>query len=76
MEIFSNLLLGFQTAASAANLVYCLIGVALGTAIGVLPGLGPAATIAMQVSNAMVAVAGLTADDRFACASASRVFIW
>ena len=47
MEIFSNLLLGFQTAASAANLVYCLIGVALGTAIGVLPGLGPAATIAM-----------------------------
>lgn len=47
MEIFANLLLGFQTAASAANLVYCLIGVALGTAIGVLPGLGPAATIAM-----------------------------
>ncbi len=47
MEIFSNLLLGFQTAASAANLVYCLVGVALGTAIGVLPGLGPAATIAM-----------------------------
>ena len=47
MEIFSNLLLGFQTAASAGNLVYCLIGVALGTAIGVLPGLGPAATIAM-----------------------------
>ncbi len=47
MELFSNLLLGFQTAASAANLVYCLVGVALGTAIGVLPGLGPAATIAM-----------------------------
>ena len=47
MEIFANLLLGFQTAASAANLVYCLVGVALGTAIGVLPGLGPAATIAM-----------------------------
>ena len=47
MEIFSNLLLGFQTAASAANLGYCLVGVALGTAIGVLPGLGPAATIAM-----------------------------
>lgn len=47
MELFANLLLGFQTAASAANLVYCLVGVALGTAIGVLPGLGPAATIAM-----------------------------
>ena len=47
MEIFANLLLGFQTAASFVNLFYCLIGVALGTAIGVLPGLGPAATIAM-----------------------------
>ena len=47
MEFFPNLLLGFQTAGSVANLAYCLVGVALGTAIGVLPGLGPAATIAM-----------------------------
>lgn len=47
MDLFSNLLFGFQTAASALNLLYCLIGVALGTAIGVLPGLGPVATIAM-----------------------------
>ena len=29
------------------NLLYCLLGVFLGTAIGVLPGLGPVATIAM-----------------------------
>jgi TctA family transporter len=29
------------------NLVYCLIGVFIGTLIGVLPGLGPVATIAM-----------------------------
>ncbi|WP_263772945.1 tripartite tricarboxylate transporter permease [Propionivibrio soli] len=47
MDVLSNLLLGFQTAASFINLFYCLIGVALGTAIGVLPGLGPVATIAM-----------------------------
>ncbi len=47
MEFFPNLLLGFQTAGSVANLAYCLVGVALGTAIGVLPGLGPAETIAM-----------------------------
>ncbi|MFT3962080.1 tripartite tricarboxylate transporter permease [Propionivibrio sp.] len=47
MDVFANLLLGFQTAASFVNLLYCLIGVALGTAIGVLPGLGPVATIAM-----------------------------
>ncbi|HYY24324.1 MAG TPA: tripartite tricarboxylate transporter permease [Candidatus Udaeobacter sp.] len=43
----SHLLLGLQTAATLANLFYCFIGVFLGTAIGVLPGLGPTATIAM-----------------------------
>ncbi len=47
MDLFANLLLGFQTAATPLNLGWCLIGVFLGTAIGVLPGLGPAATIAM-----------------------------
>ncbi len=47
MDIISNLWLGLETAASATNLLYCLIGVFLGTAIGVLPGLGPVATIAM-----------------------------
>jgi TctA family transporter len=47
MEVLANLALGFQTALGPANLLYCLIGVFLGTAIGVLPGLGPVATIAM-----------------------------
>jgi putative tricarboxylic transport membrane protein len=47
MDILSNLALGFQTAAAPLNLGYCLIGVFLGTLIGVLPGLGPVATIAM-----------------------------
>jgi putative tricarboxylic transport membrane protein len=47
VDIFANLLLGFQTALSVSNLLYCLLGVFLGTAIGVLPGLGPVATIAM-----------------------------
>jgi putative tricarboxylic transport membrane protein len=47
MELFSNLGLGFETVLTASNLLYCLIGVLLGTAIGVLPGLGPTATIAM-----------------------------
>ncbi|MEC4720167.1 tripartite tricarboxylate transporter permease [Noviherbaspirillum sp. CPCC 100848] len=47
MEILSNLALGFDTALNLSNLMYCLIGVFLGTAIGVLPGLGPTATIAM-----------------------------
>ncbi|OYU47558.1 MAG: hypothetical protein CFE31_15885 [Rhizobiales bacterium PAR1] len=47
MELFSNLLLGLETSFTLINLSYCLMGVFLGTAIGVLPGLGPAATIAM-----------------------------
>ncbi len=47
MELFSNLALGFDTAFTLANLGYCLFGVFIGTAVGVLPGLGPIATIAM-----------------------------
>ena len=47
MELLNHLALGFSTAASGVNLFYCLVGVFLGTAIGVLPGLGPVATIAM-----------------------------
>src|SRR2546428_7224997 len=47
MEIFHNLLLGFGVAVSPINLFYCLTGVLLGTLIGVLPGIGPVATIAM-----------------------------
>ena len=47
MDILANLSLGFGTAFGLANLFYCFIGVVLGTLIGVLPGLGPVATIAM-----------------------------
>src|SRR6187401_36939 len=47
MELFTDLGLGFATALSPFNLMYCFIGVLLGTAVGVLPGLGPVATIAM-----------------------------
>ena len=47
MEVLSNLALGFQTAGTLENLMYCFIGVFLGTLIGVLPGIGPLATIAM-----------------------------
>jgi TctA family transporter len=47
MDILANLSLGFSTAFGLANLFYCFIGVILGTLVGVLPGLGPVATIAM-----------------------------
>ena len=51
MEAFSqllpNLMLGFTTAVSLQNLGYCFAGVFLGTIVGVLPGIGPLAAIAM-----------------------------
>ena len=47
MELFEHLLFGFGVALSLQNLLYCFIGVLVGTLIGVLPGIGPLATIAM-----------------------------
>ena len=47
MELFNNLVLGFSVALTWQNLWFCFIGVFLGTLIGVLPGIGPLATIAM-----------------------------
>src|SRR6476661_5952642 len=47
MDLFQNLIFGFGVAFTFQNLLYCFIGVLLGTLIGVLPGIGPLATIAM-----------------------------
>ena len=47
MDFLANLATGFATALSPENLLYCFLGVLLGTLVGVLPGLGPVATIAM-----------------------------
>jgi putative tricarboxylic transport membrane protein len=46
-DILQQLLGGFATAGTPINLLWALAGCALGTAIGVLPGLGPAVTVAM-----------------------------
>jgi putative tricarboxylic transport membrane protein len=47
MDLITNLSIGFGVAFTPINLLYCFIGVVLGTLIGVLPGIGPVATIAM-----------------------------
>ncbi|RAI30936.1 tripartite tricarboxylate transporter permease [Rhodoplanes serenus] len=47
MDLFGNLALGLATAVQPVNLLYCLIGVVIGTAIGVLPGIGPIPTVAL-----------------------------
>ena len=47
MDIIGFLGLGFSVALDPINILYCFIGVLLGTLVGVLPGIGPTATIAM-----------------------------
>ncbi|MGE3539597.1 MAG: tripartite tricarboxylate transporter permease [Candidatus Tectimicrobiota bacterium] len=47
MDLLAHLALGLHTALTLGNILYCFAGVVLGTLIGVLPGLGPTATIAM-----------------------------
>ena len=47
MEILSGLAHGFAVAFEPTNLFWCFVGVFLGTVVGILPGLGPPATIAM-----------------------------
>ena len=46
-DLFANLALGFQNALTIANIGYCFVGVLIGTLVGVLPGLGPVATLAL-----------------------------
>src|SRR5436189_1899356 len=58
---------GFAVALQPANLLWCLVGVVLGTVVGILPGLGPPATIAMLLpltflmnpAGAMIMLAGI-----------------
>lgn len=67
MDIVNNLMLGLSVAMTPINLLYCFAGVLLGTLIGVLPGIGPVATIAMllpatfalQPVTALIMLAGI-----------------
>jgi putative tricarboxylic transport membrane protein len=47
MDIWTQLLQGFATAGTPVNLLWAFVGCALGTAVGVLPGIGPATAVAM-----------------------------
>ena len=67
MELLHNLALGFDTALTIQNGLYCFVGCLLGTAIGVLPGIGPVPTIAMLLpityslspTTALIMLAGI-----------------
>ncbi|HEX7439125.1 MAG TPA: tripartite tricarboxylate transporter permease [Caldimonas sp.] len=51
MDLLNNLALGFGVAFTLQNLLYAFFGAVLGTLIGVLPGIGPVATIAMLLPS-------------------------
>ncbi|MFA5663473.1 tripartite tricarboxylate transporter permease [Castellaniella sp.] len=67
MDIFEHLALGFSVALTWHNLAYAFIGCLLGTLIGILPGLGPTATIAILLpgtfaldpTSALIMLAGI-----------------
>lgn len=67
MHLLSDLALGFTVAFTLNNLTYCVVGVIVGTAIGVLPGVGPLVTIAVLLpltfglppEAAMIMLAGI-----------------
>jgi putative tricarboxylic transport membrane protein len=67
MDVVTGLMQGFAVALQPLNLLWCLVGVALGTVVGVMPGLGPPATIAMLLpltflmnpASAMIMLAGI-----------------
>jgi putative tricarboxylic transport membrane protein len=67
MEVLALLASGFAIALTPTNLLYCFLGSLVGTAIGVLPGLGPPATIAlllpvtygMPPTSAVILLAGI-----------------
>jgi putative tricarboxylic transport membrane protein len=67
MDLLANLQMGFSVALMPMNMLYCLFGVTLGTLIGILPGIGPAATLAlllpmtfgMNPASALIMMAGI-----------------
>jgi putative tricarboxylic transport membrane protein len=67
MDLFTSLGLGFSVALDPYNVLYCFVGVLLGTLVGVLPGIGPTATIAMllpitfslNAETALIMLAGI-----------------
>ncbi|HYT55375.1 MAG TPA: tripartite tricarboxylate transporter permease [Verrucomicrobiae bacterium] len=67
MDVLSNLLHGFQVALLPANLLFCLVGVTVGTVVGILPGIGTTAAVSillpltfrMDPTTAMIMLAGI-----------------
>ena len=67
MDILAGLMQGFAVALQPSNLLWCFVGVLLGTVVGIMPGLAPSGTIAMLLpltfamnpAAAMIMLAGI-----------------
>ena len=67
MDVLNSLYLGFQVALTPVNLLFCFVGVVIGTLVGVLPGIGPVgamalllpATYGVSLTSSMIMLAGI-----------------
>jgi TctA family transporter len=79
VELLDNLMLGLATAASWQNLLFCLVGVTIGTLVGVLPGISPLTTVAMLLpftfglppASAMIMLAGIFYGAQYGSSTAA-----
>lgn len=77
--MIDNLLLGLETAVSPENLLWCAIGVVLGTLIGLMPGLGSATgvaillpvTLTMEPVTALIMLAGIYYGSQYGASTSS-----
>lgn len=79
MELLNNMMLGLETALAWNNLLWCIIGVALGTLIGVIPGVGTLATMSLlfpityvlEPTAALIMLAGIWYGSTYGGSTAS-----
>lgn len=79
MDVFANLAQGFSTALAPMPLLFCLLGVTLGTLVGVLPGLGSMAALSLLLpftfhldpTSALVMLAGMYYGAQYGGSTAS-----
>lgn len=79
MELFDNVMLGLTTALAWNNLLWCIVGVSLGTLIGVIPGVGTLATMSLlfpityvlEPTAALIMLAGIWYGSTYGGSTAS-----
>jgi putative tricarboxylic transport membrane protein len=79
MDILHNLSMGFSVALTLKNIFYCFAGTLVGTLIGVLPGIGAFATIALllpftyglEPTTALIMLAGIYYGAQYGCSTTS-----